>query len=468
VVLLAAVVLAGCTGRSASRPAQTPLRHVTCPADVNSNLVIAHACYQLQVALDAAHPNGPKGQIFILKMEPPKAADTPADPMLMVEAEIGDNPQYGGYAPMAQRVHRVVWVMDPRGSGHSTPSLGCPEAAHVRSSDKSAVLTEAVDACLARLRNAGIDPRLFDAAGVARDSEALRRALDVREWNVISIGTTSIYSERIAAMYPRAVRTLVMDSPLPAPGASAAAATEAAWAQLATDCLAQAPCASAFPDVRALWRKAAVIVSRKPIIGKRYTVDAAELARLVRSLLAGESPDPLAGLPAMLRSVQHRVMPSEYQDRLETEGSSCLGYRPACDPVAHFSLGTYLSGWCPNVVPVQEQPSPLPGLTALDAANPFNQACQHWPMHSSSTPRSTTVPRLVLTGALDPFAGIQIQTSMADVPHTTVVVVANQTHDVLGYSDCAIGLRNSWIDKPTAPLNLTCLSGLPPVPLGTG
>jgi len=38
-----------------------------------------------------------------------------------------NQPNYGGIAPLAQRVRRDVIMVDTRGTGHSVPALDCPE-----------------------------------------------------------------------------------------------------------------------------------------------------------------------------------------------------------------------------------------------------------------------------------------------------------------------------------------------------
>ena len=56
-----------------------------------------------------------------------RAGTRPPDPMFHAGAELALTPGYSGVAPLAQRVHREVIMLDQRGTGHSEPSLACPE-----------------------------------------------------------------------------------------------------------------------------------------------------------------------------------------------------------------------------------------------------------------------------------------------------------------------------------------------------
>ena len=51
--------------------------------------------------------------------------------------------------------------------------------------------------------------------------------------------------------------------------------------------------------------------------------------------------------------------------------------------------------------------------------------------------------------------------SLSDRPNTYVVTVPAQTHNVLGFTECSLAIRNAWVDDPEAPpADLSCLANL--------
>ena len=94
---------------------QPSYSEVECPDDVEVALLVEHACGRLSVLEDRTKPAGRTISVFVVRMDPPGEAS--ADPMLAIGGDIGDAPGFGGIAPLPGRVHRVLYVMVPRGVG---------------------------------------------------------------------------------------------------------------------------------------------------------------------------------------------------------------------------------------------------------------------------------------------------------------------------------------------------------------
>lgn len=97
-----------------------------CPADVEVTLLVDHSCGYLTVLQNRSDDDGATARLLVVRMDPPGGAASP-DPVLVAGADIGDEPQIGSFAPLAARVGRTVYVLEPRGVGHSVPALTCPE-----------------------------------------------------------------------------------------------------------------------------------------------------------------------------------------------------------------------------------------------------------------------------------------------------------------------------------------------------
>ncbi|MFI5100262.1 MAG: alpha/beta fold hydrolase [Actinomycetes bacterium] len=446
---------------------------MTCPDDVELFILATHSCLRLRVPENRTRPTGRTVDLLVIRVVPP--GRTSPDPMLNLGGDVGDVFGVAGFTALAERVHRVAYLLEPRGSGHSTPSMACPEADQVRATmvDESAALAIAAQRCLIRLRAAGDDPGWFGPKDVAADADAVRRALGVSRWNVITYGSASMYAAELARTYPTTIRSLVVDSPAPLASQYAGAnATWVAWTNVAKACLSTSACAQAFPDVQDLWRRAAVRVALHAVTlpgapAGSGLLDAEVLARLVRAMLAGDGPQAAAEVPAMLSGLGSGRLPGQASARLAADRGACLGYRPECTHPSN--LAAYLTALCPLLTTASGAEGPdLPGVEALDPARMFAGACTGWP--AGPTPGSglpTALPTLVLYGDADPFVDTTGLGGWAHRPYAYLVDVPGQTHNAMGFNDCPIALRNAWVDEPTNPPPTDCLASVPAIPFST-
>jgi pimeloyl-ACP methyl ester carboxylesterase len=446
-VLAVAASSGGCT--PASTQTAPSLRTVVCPSDVEVVLVATHACFRLAVPVDRRHPSGAQVSLFVLRLSPPGSPSL--DPMLDLGADIGNTPGYGGMAALPARVHRVTYIVDPRGSAHSTPSQACPEARAVTAldTDEATALVSAVRKCLTRLRTEGDDPAFFDAANVAADAIDLRHALGIARWNVITFGSTSIYADALVQQDKAAIRSVVEDSPAPSTTSNPTNALNTAWNALVAECLADSGCRRAFPNIARLWRSAAARLRVSPLAVSGGAINDTVLARVVRSALARGGPQGPSMLPADLTAMISGSVSSDVSDVLAGDSAACVGYRTECAP--DVSLGDLLTATCPIPAP---------------AGDVYAWTCQVWP-HSPSPAKTTAqIPTLILFGALDPYVDAT-GLLRKEGDGTFVVRVPHQTHNALGFDDCPIALRNAWVDQPTTAPARTCLAAMPPLPFVT-
>jgi pimeloyl-ACP methyl ester carboxylesterase len=372
--------------------------------------------------------------------------------MLDLGADIGNTPGYGGMAALPGRVHRVTYILDPRGSAHSTPLQPCPEARSVTAlvPDEAAALASAARACLTRLQAAGDDPSFFDAANVAADAIDLRHALGISRWNVITFGSTSIYADALAQRDAAAIRSVVEDSPAPSTAFHPGNALNAAWDALVAECLADPGCHRAFPRVAGLWRAASARLGVSPLAVSGGAIDETVLTRVVGSVLAREGPQGPSLLPEDLTTMISGSVPNDVSDILAGDAAACVGYRAECS--AEVSLGALLTATCPTQPPA--------------GTDVYTRTCQIWPHAASPGKATSQIPTLILFGALDPY--VDATALMARQGGGTFVLrIPHQTHNALGFDDCPISLRNAWVDQPITAPPTTCLTAMPPLPFVT-
>jgi pimeloyl-ACP methyl ester carboxylesterase len=479
-VAAALALAAACTMGRSSQSSSRAFTLVECPEDVQIQLLVRHSCGYLTVPEDRNQAHGRTVRLFVVRI-PPADQRPRSDPVLILGDEIGAVPNYGKIQGEAAHLHRVVYILDERGTGHSRPSLSCPEIDRVSTEKLVARTGEpslrrklfvALRECRSRLLASGIDPSDFDLTTMAADVEDLRRALGVASWNLATYGTWSRLALEAIREHPDHVRAAYLDSPQfpqldePTEGATG---MRLVLGHLFAACRAQASCRDAYPGLRRRWREAITRLDAHPIevhtqIGD-VLVDGGAFVRGIEAVL--EDDAELPRFPALISAARHGRIDIDITTALASRGSICAGYRFDCLP--HFSAGVYLSVLCRDEAPFMD-PSALhrataqiPGLDAALGANPYLAACPAWKVPPAAptvhAPVHASVPVLMVSGQFDPFAPPSLtrrfgRSLVASFP----IEVLGLTHNPLESSGCQVRIRDAWLERPQSPPDsATCL-----------
>ncbi len=441
-----AVAFTGCSNSSHKQPASAAVT-IACPTDVEAQVVAEHSCAMVEVADGVT--------LFTLEVEP----STPSDlaPVVVVGDDLGEAPDYGGLAPIAERTGRATYIVDLRGVGHSTPSLDCPEVAGLKpavANDPSGTLpavVAAVATCRHRLRAANVDVTDFDLAHNATDLHEFVHSLGISHAVALSTGTTGTVSLAWAGEHPEDLGALVLDSPI-FTHPPLRERSDQLVAAAAAACSAEPDCAKKYGDLDALWQMALNRLSTSELHvitnGATVTVDDAALRRAVLWIAdVGDTAPEL--IPALVRQAAAGNGDGEqlvsFADFLANSAPYCTGYLPKCHPAFPLSFGAALSLNCP--------------VLHDDAV--WHHLCSAWAVTDPSPfVGPVTTPTLVLTGAYD---GMETPKAVHDaiaaaVPDAHFIDLPLYGHNVLG-KDCAREIRSAWLagDLGQPPPHLACL-----------
>jgi pimeloyl-ACP methyl ester carboxylesterase len=403
-------------------------------------------------------------------------------------ADLGVVPDYAGITPQSQRIDREVIIMDPRGVGHSRPSLACPEVERLAlpslgvridaAGMRSRVLT-AVTACHDRLTQQGIDLASYDLDQSAADIEDLRTTLGIHTWGLSAHGTQSRVVLQYLRQYPQHVREVVLDSadfPQTDPFTEEINGTRRAVGQISAACAADHSCNARFPNLEQALTRVTSRLTRAPQVvvvpanairpSTPILFDGATFLRGLRDLLAYIPRDGVGPqIPAMIYHVLDSTSSSSLRpmaDRMVGDQTWCDGYQPKCDELHPLTEGAMYSILCRDIEPFVNR-GMLTKLTGDDPAyveafahDPYLDVCARWnvaPADSTvSSPVRTDVPTLIFTGQFDPFGGLPIaQAAAVSFSHAWVIQVPSFGHNVLGPGECARSIRNAWVDHPSSP-----------------
>jgi pimeloyl-ACP methyl ester carboxylesterase len=481
----ALLVATACTATSDEPGFRPAFEKTQCPPDVAVVILTSVSCGYLTVLEDRSMPDGRTIRLFAIRIQPPEGIRPSPDPMFDAGYEIAQVPSYASIGPLAQRTHREVILLDQRGTGHSEPSLACPEVRSEserflasRISDPSVRnrLSAAARACYDRLVGEGIDPSAYTLGAAAADIEDLRRVLGISRWNLISHGTTSRLVLEVMRRFPEHIRTAVLDSPqFPQVDELSAAPTdlEDAMGRLMAHCVDDRFCDSRFPDLSNAFRDAAAQLQSRPVTVDvpapnesqiRVVVDGAAFVRGVRVMLSDNDLQLASRIPAAIYAALDGNV-DLIAGVLSGDPSMCVGYLPRCDRHP-FSEGTYYSYVCSDEVPFVD-PSTLaaaaqgdPGIDEAFGRHPYLDICESWPVGSGdpvmAQPVISTIPTLLFHGELDAFSPASlVRQAGSTLSESFVVEAPSLGHDLLTF-DCYRDIRNAWVDAPASLPDMSC------------
>lgn len=500
--MLAVIAFLGACSSGEGKAFEPLLVWGACPADVEVTFISRHECGMLTVLENRAKPNGKTIDLLVVKVWPVGVDDPPAEFGTGFGGDIGDPFSLsGGIATGATRWGNIVVQMESRGAGpHSAPSLRCIEAdglavraASVETGDPGleAAFVDAVGACATRLRAAGYDPAAYGVAETAADVEDLRVAVGLDRWAGIgSQGTTSRVVFEYLRTHPDRTSTAVTDSPwFPDVDdlTGGVIGTRAALDALFAACSADQVCAAAYPDLERTWQSALDHLSDRPIRATYVrtdgstmdvVIDAPKLLRIARFAFGGDGPTNLTGLPATIAAAADGRAAPWLVETLAKDQTFCVGYRPFCTGQDGFSLGSFLTAFCGDQAGLihDEELTALiggdPVYEEVFAASPYRKACEAWGVPPGdpaiAQAVNTDVPLLMLSGQFDSFSPPSLAARVAErLPTAWSFTVPAQTHNVLGYSQCVIDIRNKWRRQPTSPPEVDGCASTPPLTFAT-
>lgn len=514
-VLAVVLLIAGCsavppTGVPSTTPKSTAptsglpfvptFAKQSCPDDVTANVVIPVSCGYVTVLEDRSKPAGRTIQLFVARFDPPGGTTT-LDPVITL-GHLASQDGYGDMGGGGQRTHRVLYLVDPRGIGHSTPSLDCPEVPLVgpqlaglrlRDPARNAILIGAVTACHDRLVAQGVALEAYDLAANAADLEDIRKALGISQWNLMTNGDASRLAFEVARRYPAGLRSLIVDSPsLPSPDFLTIGPTvlDAAITRLVALCALEAGCPRAYPDLGAEIRSAITLLDEHPAeVNVTGTVEAIRLghpirvvvdgAALVRIIRWGLGSDGGSNVPRGLETVRAVIGGSLSATdpgvvALASDVGDCLGLLTNCE---RPTLGALYSIMCRDFTTqdtsrLQTSLDGRPAYADVFAPSPLLTPCRAWDVQPAlpfaGDGLTGGVPTLVLRGVFDPYSAPidDVVRAAAGAPNVYTLDIPNQSYNALGYTECPRAIRNAWIDAPNgAPAEVACLQAIPKLDL---
>jgi pimeloyl-ACP methyl ester carboxylesterase len=453
---------------------------VTCPFDTTAALLPVD-CGRLKVPENYDKPGREIDLAFMIVRA--KDNKDPENPVIFLSGGPGaPSLVYVEMLVANPQIHEVVvdrdWVFyDQRGSGRSVPALRCP-----RDED----YTRRVRLCRDKLIQEGVALSQYTSERSARDIEALRKALGVKQWNLWGISYGNRLAFAVARDFPATVRAIVHDAPSDPQAPEIVddfLGTDAAIHRLLSKCSADVSCAGRYPNLRARFLASLPRLRRQPVKAGDEQIDDQRVVSYIRSYLFGGDPALLErrvqsllaymdaaarGDGQSMRQIEQR-MPRDREDpsTVPPEGWYAMGQNLSieCNEERSFeSLDDYRQAAARSEI--------VRALFGAREGADIIEACSPWPSGHADPVRKARVdydgPQLAFSGELDAsLSGLSGYRIAMLYPNARNVVFKNAVHGQVGLADfppaavteyrrCALELARQFLADPAARLDTRC------------
>lgn len=440
-------------------------------------------CGYLTVPEDRSEPDGRQIRVFVMRA-PATSDDPKPDPLVM----FAGGPGGAGSFELSSKVEeglnsdREVIFVDQRGTHHADPLFNCTESEQAindaisipfLSDEATASDIAALESCVSRWRDAGVDPGAYNTAENAADFADLRIALGIDEWNVYGVS----YGSRLALSYlrdhPEGIRSVVLDSVSP-PNVNIAedwwSAPASSFRGIFAACAAQPACATAYPNLEADFFATVNRLAQTPEVvqatdasGQPITVNIDPFPFLYAMIMASERGDA-SGVPKMIDDMANGDTASTVEAMLALQtpdfflglGGWGLAMTIFCGESANLTTEAAYLARSKEVLP--EFPEVVFSVQPKQGRL-FDQ-CPVWDVPARpdlGEPAVSDVDVLLMEGMFDAAtAPAWVDAVTPHLANVQVVEFPFTGHDVLDKSQCAKDLTKAFLNDPAAPVDGSC------------
>jgi len=471
VTLALATLLGPVTGHAQASPTKN-FREVPCPADAPAP---ADRCGYVTVPEVHAAPDGKHIELFVAVKHATAATKQP-DPIIYLEGGPGAPGSFAAGVLGQVFPERDVIGIDQRGIGRSTPTLHCPQVTAVtRRQDLQTgaamqrAFTQALTECGQNLKRAGIDLAAYRASESALDVDHVRRALSYDTINLYGSSYGTRLAQEVMRRTPRILRSVILDSVIPANVDRVAATPRAvndALHRVFATCAADQACNRTYPNLRETYQQAFEKLNRNPlkvnITGTGGKLDGHAFQGLVLgSLYFSLSVAEVPSLIHAARSGNTRAIENTFAAKTAGFIADAVSwgafYTHECQGEVAYSSRANLAAAYVSTPHWKEALGRIPGIAS---AGIFD-VCQAWGLTTASAhendPVTSSVPTLLIAGEFDPVTPpAWLTLASRTLTRAQTVVLTGQSHAVGLTSRCGVAMAQAFIHDPTAKLDTAC------------
>ena len=446
------------------------------PLWADSNKV---SCYQIPVHKNVAAPDSGKYSLAVVIAK--TMHETIQPPLLYLHGGPGiatiENVKRYLQSPTWKllREQRNLVFFDYRGTGYSEPelcdyiqdSLALFNSTNPSSQDESEKEITLYKNCRDSLLSAGISLSDFTSFQLAADAEAIRRGLQIRDWNIYGVSYGTTIALNLLRSFPSNIKSVILDSPYPpnAPWVDFVRPFDTCFSALENSLLSDSVYAKLFPFIRKDFVRAVTRLNGKPVqlsteengTTTKYDYDGDEFAWSIWSAML--SPKSIPYVPSAIQEIANG------NDSILQQWSTIFS---SPDAFGEFSEPQSNAILCYEARPQKFEDSEESLIEKYPDFISFNsgyntQLCEVWRPDIAPKeifkPVVSDVPVLILSGEFDPvcpplFGKITSQT----LTNSTLIIVPAASHAAIHADDCLRNIANDFISDPGKRPLMQCVS----------
>lgn len=374
------------------------------------------------------------------------------------------------------RQERDIILFDQRGSGRSEQAL-CPDLAKTLNSISGEGYEPSVEeernrsayaACRASVEAAGMSLADYTTSATVADLEPLRKAFGARSWNLLSISYGSLVALHAMRTSPRAIRSVILNSPYPPNSvtwAEQASSAAAAYQAIDRACAGQPKCVERFGALMPKLERTLARLEQSPIVDGDKRITGRRFA---------DALWPLAVRSATVRFVPLAIDRAHSGDtgfikamvRAYASGDSFGGFSPAQAMAISCHESGRTSAWFARARAL------FPALVDASPDDSWDRMCMMFrpgfAEPSFFAPVASAIPTLIYAGSLDAATPvIDGYQAMRFLDRATLVEVEGGAHGPMGLDDCTRGIARVFLDQPQIAPDTGCVSRRKPIEFAT-
>lgn len=368
-------------------------------------------------------------------------------------------------------------LVEQRGNYFAKPHLACPEwskavyQSNLPNFDqrKAARLFEkAAKSCRDRLTNEGVDLNGYNTNQIAADINDLVRVLGIEEFNLLTISYSTKIAQVMLRDYPKGIRSVVMDSPLPLEVSYDEESTANllhALEILLIDCKNDESCNEAYPNLKQRFFKYLREKTMAPLVVKveHPTKDKTEIFHLkgkdLINVFSYASTSDVINVPYEINKLLNNDL-SSVKEQLSYLFNG---------PLEGDGIGMRLSVWCAEEYPfnslevINNESNRYAEIKGLSPATFEPGICEIWSVEKVSAIEnnaiSSNVPILLINGAYDEVTPVEWATEMKkNLKNSYHLIFEGWKHTpTTNWSNqCAMEAANEFFNDPSSKPNPEC------------
>ena len=319
---------------------------------------------------------------------------------------------------------RDLILVEQRGTAYAQPSLDCPEWAKAvfqvqqlryRTQDPATVshivdslYHSAASVCKKRLENQGIDLNGYNTREIAADIEALRKTLGIEQYNLLSLSYGTKIAQTLMRDYPKGIRSVVMDSPLPLEVSYDEQSVQnllETYDYIFEECEQDPDCNQAFPELKSRFYQFLTQITETPLA---LQIQHSKLGREVTCFIRGKD---IAFLLGTLNTPDMPRIPLMISHLLAGDYSAIKQWLSNLSQGSGTGMGMRLSVWCAEETPfasrevIQNESQRYPAIRGASPAVFSPEICDIWGVKplpiTENQPVKSDIPTLLISGEYD-------------------------------------------------------------------